>query len=266
MFSKVFTKQTLIAVLAIIVPIFVAFLYLFKTGYIGNSNNASEEYLAKERVAIDTNATELASPGQAGEHNSEVEIPKNVNKELHTDNPSDNPSDDMQLSQNVAALQVATTEDPHTGMTAEELKQHLAIEERKEALRIRMSEYSANVSAFAETQLKSSRRHRRLILSAFKNLSTEQLEQARKEALKTLPEEDVEEFFNDLAEHRDIKTLEQMSDEANAILMSDEAAKIVRHQLQSEADAIKQAYNDLYGDGAFEQGQQEVAARYESNN
>ena len=116
---------------------------------------------------------------------------------------------------------------------------------RRDALKKR---YLANVDrliAFADATLASADAELKLILSLFKGMSPEQLEHAREEALKTLPTEKVEAFFHDLANHGTTKTLEQLTKDAQDILKSREARKIIDREIEVERQLIKLEEEEL---------------------
>ena len=110
---------------------------------------------------------------------------------------------------------------------------------RRDALKKR---YLANVDrllASADVTLASADAELELMLSLFKGMSPEQLEYARQEALKTLPVEKVESFFDDLANHDGtITTLEQLTRDAQDILKSREAHDILRREIRVESQQI----------------------------
>ncbi|MXZ00195.1 hypothetical protein F4Y93_05930 [Candidatus Poribacteria bacterium] len=110
---------------------------------------------------------------------------------------------------------------------------------RRDALKKR---YLANVDrllASARATRASGDAELKLILSLFKGMSPEQLEYAREEALKTLPAEKVESFFDDLVNHDGtITTPEQLTRAAQDILKSREARDIARREIKVERQQI----------------------------
>jgi len=93
--------------------------------------------------------------------------------------------------------------------------------------------------ASADAVLASGDAELELILSLFKGMSPEQLEYAREEALKTLPAEKVEAFFDDLANHDGTtKTPERLTRDAQNILKSREARDIIRREIEVERPQI----------------------------
>ena len=109
---------------------------------------------------------------------------------------------------------------------------------RRDALKKR---YLANVDRLlvsARATRASGDAELKLILSLFKGMSPEQLEYARQEALKTLPAEKVESFFDDLANHGTTKTPEQLTKDAQDILKSREAQRIIDREIEVESQQI----------------------------
>lgn len=109
---------------------------------------------------------------------------------------------------------------------------------RRDALKKR---YLANVDrliASGDATLASADAELKLILSLFKGMSPEQLEYAREEALKVLPAEKVEAFFDDLANHGTTKTPEQLTKDAQDILKSREAHRIIKREIKVEREQI----------------------------
>ena len=116
---------------------------------------------------------------------------------------------------------------------------------RRDALNER---YLANVNrriASADATLASGDAELKLILSLFKGMSPEQLEYARQEALKTLPVEKVESFFDDLANHDGTITPEQLTKDAQDILKSREADRIIDREIEVESQLIKLEEEEL---------------------
>ena len=116
---------------------------------------------------------------------------------------------------------------------------------RREALKKR---YLANVDrllASADATLASADAELEVMLSLFKLMSPEQLEYAREEALKTLPAEKVEAFFDDLANHGTTKTPEQLTKDAQDILKSREARDIIDREIEVESQLIKLEEEEL---------------------
>lgn len=134
---------------------------------------------------------------------------------------------------------------PYKGMTPEEVQ---ALEQRKIEHTQRLKANHDKFVAFSNARSQNMNDQVSFMLSAFKFLSPEQLQVVREEALKNLPEEDVELFFNDL-ENKGIKmTKEDLTAEAHRILASDEALDVVFRELIIEREKLEQEYKELYGD------------------
>ena len=126
----------------------------------------------------------------------------------------------------------------HASETLAAAKKRIEWERRRDALKKR---YLANVDRL----LASSRATRAsadaelgVMLSLFQLMSPEQLEYARQEALKTLPAEKVEAFFDDLANHGTTRTPEQLTKDAQDILKSREAQRIIDREIEVESQQI----------------------------
>ena len=109
---------------------------------------------------------------------------------------------------------------------------------RRDALKKRFLANSERIGALADAALASADAELEAMLSLFKLMSPEQLEYAREEALKNMPAEKVEAFFDALANHRTIKTPEQLTKDAQDILKSREARYIARREIQVESQQI----------------------------
>ncbi len=152
------------------------------------------------------------------------------------------------------------TSGPLKGMTLEEAKEAeykrraetLAAAEkrfqwelRRDALKKR---YLANVDklrASARATIASADAELDAMLSLYALMTPEQLEYAREEALKTLPAEKVEAFFDALANHRTTKTPEQLTKDAQDILKSREAIRIADREIEVESQQIALEYEEL---------------------
>jgi len=147
------------------------------------------------------------------------------------------------------------TSGPHKGMTLQEsyaaareemAAQKAAVRKRHEwnlqakALDKELIAASRKYSALVRARLESGNAELKLMLDAFLLLSPEQLDYARREALKTLPPDKVDAFFNDLANHSSTKTAEQISQDAKDILRSREASRIAFREVEVELEQIRQ--------------------------
>ena len=109
---------------------------------------------------------------------------------------------------------------------------------RKAALKKRILASADKNIAAARAAIASADAELETMLSVYKLMSPEQLEYVREEALKTLPADKVEAFFDDLANHRSTKTPEQLTKDAQDILKSREARRIVDRELEVEDQQI----------------------------
>ena len=116
---------------------------------------------------------------------------------------------------------------------------------RRDALDKRFLENSRKSSALSKAVIASADAELDAMLSLYALMSPEQLEYARQEALKMLPAEKVEAFFDDLANHRTTKTPEQLTKDAQDILKSREAHEIVDREIRVEREQINLEYEVL---------------------
>ena len=145
------------------------------------------------------------------------------------------------------------TSGPYKGMTVEaakaaekqKLPEIIAAAEkrrqwelRKAALKKRWRANRDRLTAIADAALASADAELEAVLSVYALMSPEQLEYAREEALKTMPAEKVEAFFDELANHRSTKTPEQLTKDAQDILKSREARRIARREYDVERERI----------------------------
>ena len=145
----------------------------------------------------------------------------------------------------VDSVEVVTS-GPYKGMTVEaakaaankELADVKAWYRRKRAYDQRYSEYAEKVKAHTKAFLASADAELETMISVYALMSPEQLEYARQEAFKTLPAEKVEAFFNDLANHRTTKTPEELTKDAQDILKSRKALKIIDAELDVEREQL----------------------------
>ena len=126
----------------------------------------------------------------------------------------------------------------HASETLVAAKKRIEWERRRDALKKRFLENSRKVRASARATIASADAELEAMLSLFKLMSPEQLEYARQEALKTLPAEKVESFFDDLANHGTTKTPEQLTKDAQDILKSREAQRIIDREIEVESQQI----------------------------
>ena len=140
-------------------------------------------------------------------------------------------SEDGTTSQTSAVARY--TEGPYKGMTYEEADYEWRT--RYDKLQQRVLEHANKAIALTEARLKSTDDELSAILSVIALLSPEQLEIARQEALKTVPADQVETFFEDLANHSTTKTPDQIAKDAEEIISFREAYKVADRQLRVES-------------------------------
>lgn len=116
---------------------------------------------------------------------------------------------------------------------------------RRDALKKRYLANAKRSIASGDALLASADAELELMLSLFNLMSPEQLEYAREEALKTLPAEKVEAFFDDLANHGTTRTPEQLTRDAQDILKSREARDIIDREIEVEFQLIKLEEEEL---------------------
>lgn len=129
--------------------------------------------------------------------------------------------------------------------TLEAAKKRRQWERRRDALKKRDIENSRKVRASARATLASADAELDAMLSLYALMTPEQLEYVREEALKNMPAEKVEAFFDALANHRTTKTPEQLTKDAQDILKSREAHKIARREIEIESQQIALEYEEL---------------------
>ena len=131
------------------------------------------------------------------------------------------------------------TEGPYKGMTYEQAQKYYEWRTHYNELQQRLIEHSKKERAHARAMIKSADDELSVVLSVFALLSPEQLEIARQEALKTVPADQVEKFFEDLANHSTTRTPDQITKDAKAIIESRQVRDIVFEQLGVEFEQIK---------------------------
>jgi hypothetical protein len=139
------------------------------------------------------------------------------------------------------------TQGPHKGMTVREFEEHKKFKAAEKKVWDRYKVYLKKQLAYTDSLLASSRKERVVILSVFKNFSPDQLEYARKELIKTIPEDEekINDFFNDIANHPNADNEQEFTKAAQDILLSDEALAIVGRELDIEHEFIQQEFEYL---------------------
>lgn len=142
-------------------------------------------------------------------------------------------------------------EGPHKGMTLSEFEAHKIRGERLKALGERRRKHLDRLSKFTDESLQLLHGEHEVMLSLFKTFSSKELELAKKHALKEFPAEDVNELF-DAIHNVDSKTLKEIGDATDLILVSDIARAILWEEIKIESEAIRQEYIDIIGVDVFE--------------
>ncbi len=188
------------------------------------------EYLRRKSIA-EANGTQQVSAPVDG-------IPPSAS-EMTTDTtgvPEDRALTPLENATDAGAARY--TDGPYKGMTYEEAIKLWQV--RNSAVTDRMIEHGKKSSALADVLLDSSKAERSVILSLFADLNPEQLAYAREIALETLPAEKVDVFLNAIEKYGEVKSLDQLSQEAEDILLSREAWKIADRELAVEWVGIKE--------------------------
>ena len=101
------------------------------------------------------------------------------------------------------------------------------------------------VLAHGDVLLAHSKQLGEMILAVFALMSPEQLEAARKEALKTQPAEDVDLFFTHVKEFGTAKSPEQIEQEKQALAENQEALAIEWQELEVEREQLDREREEL---------------------
>lgn len=261
MIRDFFTKKStgmMVARLLVSIPICTFIMFQSVEFYFAWQAKDHREFLAekaREDAEIKAEAQRRYSASKKSEPSDIPELPLETAEPESTEPPPGvGPSVEV-----IDGVEVVTS-GPLKGMTLEEAKaaemqrraETLAAAEkrwkwelRRDALKKR---YLANVDkviASAEATIASADAELETMLSLYALMSPEQLEYAREEALKTLPAEKVEAFFDALANHRTTKTPEQLTKDAQDILKSREAHDIARREIEVESQQIALEYEEL---------------------
>ena len=99
--------------------------------------------------------------------------------------------------------------------------------------------------AHGDAVLADSKKHRENRLAFFALMSPEALEAARKEALKTLPAEQVDSFFGQVAAYSTAKSPEELNQEAQALAENKEALDLAWRELVAEREQFTREWEEL---------------------
>lgn len=164
-------------------------------------------------------------------------------REMAEQHPGEGLSPSVEIMDGIEAAKAAERQHALDFMAA--AKKRREWELRRDALKERFLANSERIGTSARATLASGDAELKLILSLFKGMSPEQLEYAREEALKNMPAEKVEAFFDDLANHGTTTTLEQLTRDAQDILKSREAQRIIDREIRVERQLIELEEEEL---------------------
>lgn len=136
----------------------------------------------------------------------------------------------------------------YKGMTPEEVQ---ARDQLQFEYTLKYKAVNDKIMSAWDIRLKNTDDKKALMLSVFKSLSPEQLEQMRKESLKHLPAEDVNFFFDDVENKGSAKSDEQLIAEGERILKSEKSLDILFRELEIEKQEVLQDYKELFGAEMF---------------
>ena len=218
----------------------------------------------KAEVARRAKAKELSKTPIIAEQNS---IDKTRRQDLSDMNKVSKNKDILTTTQGITNTSESNVimEGPHKGMTLTEFEAHKRRGERLKVYNERMSNHLDRLQKFTTASLESSRNEYAVMLSLFKTLSPEQLKYAKEYALKEFPSKEVNELF-DAIDSTSSKSLEEIGEAADAVLISDAAADIIRREISIESESLRQEYIDIYGIDHFEKSMQELKKQYSYNN
>ena len=134
-------------------------------------------------------------------------------------------------------------EGPYAGMTYPEARAKWTAEKRD--FQNRLIEHTDKELALADLYIESANAEMSNILSLFSHLSAEQQEMLRQIALTVLPREEVDTFFNDLANHATPMTPEELAADAAEILAFREVRDALSQQLEMGFQQLKQELDEL---------------------
>ncbi|MDE0019489.1 MAG: hypothetical protein OXU51_25130 [Candidatus Poribacteria bacterium] len=196
---------------------------------------ARAEYLRRKSIA-EANGTQQVSAPVDG-------IPPSIS-EMTTDTTGATEDRALTHLENATDAGAARyTDGPYKGMTYEEAIKLWNKRDRDHGAR--MIEHGKKRSALTDVLLDSSRAERSVMLSLFADLNPEQLAYARDVALQTMPAEKVNVLLNAIKKIGEVKSLDQLPQEAEDILLSREAWEIADRELQVEWIGIKEEGKEL---------------------
>ena len=133
----------------------------------------------------------------------------------------------------------------YTAASLARAKRYDEWDQRRRALKERDIALAKKELAHGESVLADSKRHRENILAAFARMSPEELEAARKEALKTQSAEEVDLFFRHVAEFGIAKSAEEINQEAQDLQKNRESLAIAKRELVAEREQFTREWEEL---------------------
>ena len=133
----------------------------------------------------------------------------------------------------------------YTAASLARAKRYDEWDQRRRALKERDIALAKKELAHGDAVLADSKRHRENLLAAFALMSPEELEAARKEALKTQPAEEVDLFFRHVAEFGIAKSPEEINQEAQDIKKNRESLAIAKRELVAEREQFTREWEEL---------------------
>lgn len=133
----------------------------------------------------------------------------------------------------------------YTAASLERAKRYDEWDQRRRALKERDIALAKKELAHGDAVLADSKRHRENLLAAFALMSPEELEAARKEALKTQSAEEVDLFFRHVAEFGIAKSPEEINQDAQDIKKNRESLTIAKRELVAEREQFTREWEEL---------------------
>jgi len=182
-----------------------------------------------------------------------------VSSETETQTPAGHAHDHSDVSTSDDTVEVVQTgplkglpldvaKEIHKEYTAASLaraKRYDEWDQRRRAHKERDIALAKRELAHGDAVLADSKRRRENLLATFALMSPEQLEAARKEALKTQPAEQVDSFFRQVAEFGPVKSAEEINQEAQDLAENHKALNLASRALEAEREEITRAGEEI---------------------
>ncbi|MDE0685255.1 MAG: hypothetical protein OXI63_20195 [Candidatus Poribacteria bacterium] len=133
----------------------------------------------------------------------------------------------------------------YTAASLARAKRYDEWDQRRRALKEKDIALAKKELAHGDAVLADSKRHRENLLAAFALMSPEELEAARKEALKTQPAEEVDLFFRHVAEYGTVKSPEEIEQTAQDLKKNRESLAIAKRELVAEREQFTREWEEL---------------------